>query len=55
MATSLWSIAASTFVFVLIAAMALPSLSSLTEIKLEYLGYAIAIMGLDALVVIPLC
>ncbi len=33
--------------------MALPSLSSLTDIKLEYLGYAIAIMGLDALVVIP--
>lgn len=52
-ATSLWSITASTFVFVLIAAMALPTLSSLTDIKLEYIGYAIAIMGLDALVVIP--
>jgi len=51
--TSLWSIVASTFVFVLIAAMALPSMSSFTDIKLEYLGYAIAIMGLDALVVIP--
>jgi len=33
--------------------MALPSMSSFTDIKLEYLGYAIAIMGLDALVVIP--
>lgn len=52
-ATSLWSIVASSLIFVFIAFAALPSMASFTDIRLEYLGYAIVIMALDALVVIP--
>lgn len=51
--TALWSILTSTLLFVFIAVNSLTTLSSFTEIAPQYMGYAIAIMALDALVVIP--
>ncbi|WP_149304401.1 lipopolysaccharide biosynthesis protein [Pareuzebyella sediminis] len=51
--TSLLSIAGSTAVFVLLAFLFQKPMAAVTDIELRYLRYAICILALDALVIIP--
>ena len=51
--TSLLALLFSSVLFVFVAVNSLPTLEALTEIEPQYLGYAVGIMALDALVVIP--
>lgn len=51
--TSLWSILVSTVVFVLLGLLSLQFISSTLEIDARYIRFAIFILALDALVIIP--
>ena len=53
LSTSLWSLVGTTLLFFLIGILSLGSISEATGIELKYIRFALFILVLDALVIIP--